>query len=193
VQALLEMALGINPTVAKAQAQALVQEAALVERRADLSPELYARVERQYGNYNFPNGAPENRLFIGLTTRFGAGLSAQSNIAAARAQHAAALTEVEAQSRTMSEQVLSDYALAVSVAARLTSMHASLKAADEVSASYDRQFLAGRKSWLDLMNAARELAQTEAQLANLQSTQVVVTWRLAAYTRGIEALTAGVK
>ena len=193
VQALLEMALGINPTVAKAQAQARVQEAALVERRADLSPELYARVERQYGNYNFPNGAPENRLFIGLTTRFGAGLSAQSNIAAARAQHAAALTEVEVQSRAVSEQVLSDHALAVSVAARLTSMHASLKAADEVSASYDRQFLAGRKSWLDLMNAARELAQTEAQLANLQSTQVVVTWRLAAYTRGIEALTAGVK
>ena len=187
-QALLEMALAVSPTVAKAQAQARVQEAVVDERRADLSPELYARIERQYGNYNFPNGATENRLFVGLNSRFGAGLSTLSNIEAARTQHAAALTEVEVQSRTVSEQVLSDYAQAVATVSRLASIQTSLKAAAEVSTSYDRQFLAGRKSWLDVMNAARELAQTETQLADLQSTQVVVTWRLAAYTRGIDAV-----
>ena len=188
VQALLEAALGVNPTVAKAQAQARVQEAVIGERRADLMPEVYARIERQYGNYNFPNGAPQNRLFIGLTSRFGAGLSTLSNIEAARTQHAAALSEIEAQSRTVSEQVLSDYALAVSTVSRLASIQASLRAAADVSTSYDRQFLAGRKSWLDVMNAARELAQTETQLADLQATQVVVTWRLAAYSRGIDAV-----
>lgn len=188
VQALLEAALGINPTVAKAQAQARVQEAVVGERRADLMPEVYARIERQYGNYNFSNGEPQNRLFIGLTSRFGAGLSTLSNVEAARSQYAAALTEIEAQSRTVSEQVLSDYSLALSVASRMASIHASLKAAEDVSASYDRQFLAGRKSWLDVMNAARELAQTETQLADLQSTQLVVTWRLDAYTRGIDTV-----
>jgi adhesin transport system outer membrane protein len=188
VQALLEAALGINPTVAKAQALARVQEAVIGERRADLAPEVYARIERQYGNYNFPNGAPENRLFIGLTSRFGAGLSSLSNVEAARTQHAAALTEIEAQSRTVSEQVLADYALAVSTVSRLASIKASLKAAADVSTSYDRQFLAGRKSWLDVMNAARELAQTETQLADLQATQLVVTWRLDAYTRGIDTV-----
>jgi len=187
-QALLEMALAVSPTVAKAQAQARVQEAVVDERRADLSPELYARIERQYGNYNFPNGATENRLFVGLNSRFGAGLSTLSNIEAARTQYAAALTEVEVQSRTVSEQVLSDYAQAVATVSRLASIQTSLKAAADVSTSYDRQFLAGRKSWLDVMNAARELAQTETQLADLQSTQVVVTWRLAAYTRGIDAV-----
>jgi hypothetical protein len=39
-----------------------------------------------------------------------------------------------------------------------------------------------------VMNAARELAQTELQWADLKATQVVVTWRLAAYTRGIDAV-----
>jgi outer membrane protein, adhesin transport system len=187
-QALLERAIGINPTVTKAQAQARVQEAVIEERRADLMPEVYVRIERQYGNYNFPNGEPQNRLFIGLTSRFGAGLSTVSNIEAARTQHAAALTEIEVQSRTVSEQVLADYALSLSAASRMASIQASLRAAEDVSASYDRQFLAGRKSWLDVMNAARELAQTETQLADLQSTQVVVTWRLVAYTRGIDAV-----
>ena len=186
--AVLERALGISPTVAKAQAQARVQEAVIAERRADLSPEVYARIERQYGNYSFANGAPENRIFIGISSRFGAGLSTLSNIEAARSQHAAALTEVEVQSRTVSEQVLADHALALSVVSRLAATNASLQATEDVSASYDRQFLAGRKSWLDVMNAARELAQTELQWADLKATQVVVTWRLAAYTRGIDAV-----
>ena len=39
-QAMLEMAIGISPTVAKAQAQARVQEAVIAERRADLPPEV---------------------------------------------------------------------------------------------------------------------------------------------------------
>ncbi len=193
VQAMLERATSISPTVAKAQAQARVQEAVIAERRADLSPEVYARIERQYGNYSFANGAPENRIFIGISSRFGAGLSTLSNIEAARSQHAAALTEVEVQSRTVSEQVLADHALALSVVSRLAATNASLQAAEEVSASYDRQFLAGRKSWLDVMNAARELAQTESQWADLKATQVVLTWRLAAYTRGIAAVTEELK
>ena len=192
-QALLDLALGINPTLIKAGAQARVQEAVVGERRADLLPEVYARIERQYGNYNFANGAAQNRLFIGLASRFGAGLSTLSNVEAARTQHVAALSEIEVQSRTVSEQVLSDHALAISIASRMAAISASLKAAEDVSSSYDRQFLAGRKSWLDVMNAARELAQIETQLADLQSTQVVVSWRLGAYTRGIDAVTQGVK
>ena len=46
-------------------------------------------------------------------------------------------------------------------------------------------------------NAQRELAQTELALADLQASQVLVTWRLALTTLGVqaalgpEALTAG--
>ena len=40
----------------------------------------------------------------------------------------------------------------------------------------------------DVMNAARELAQTEAQLSDTQAAQVVVSWRLAIGTRGLAAV-----
>ena len=63
-----------------------------------------------------------------------------------------------------------------------------MRAAADVSDSYDRQFLAGRKSWLDVMNAARELSQNETQLADLLSTQLTATWRLAIYTSGVAAV-----
>jgi len=93
------------------------------------------------------------------------------------------------QLRAVGEQVLADHALAQSADARLAAVQASLSSAQEVADSYDRQFLAGRKSWLDVMNAARELAQTETLIADLLSTQVVVSWRLHFYTRGTEAVT----
>jgi len=193
MQGVLEQAIDINPSIIKAQATARVQEVVIDEKRADLSPEVFVRAERQYGNYTFANGPPENRFFVGLTSRFGAGLSTFSSIEAARLQHNAALTDIEVQTRAVNEQVLSDYALAQSIASRIAAVYKSLSAANDVLSSYNRQFLAGRKSWLDVMNAARELTQTETQLADLHATQVVVTWRLGAYTRGIGALTEEVK
>lgn len=187
--ALLAQAADINPAVRKAQAQERVQEAVVRERRADLRPEVYARLERQYGNYNLASGAPEDRLFIGMSSRFGAGLSTLSNVEAAQSQLLAAAAEVQVQLRTVGEQLAADQAQALSVAGRIASIKAALAAGEDVSASYDRQFLAGRKSWLDVMNAARELAQTETQLAELQATELLLSWRLLAYTRGIDALT----
>lgn len=179
----------ISPTVRKAQAQARVQEAVVRERQADLRPEIYARLERQYGNYSLGSGAPEDRLFIGMSSRFGAGLSALTNVEAAQSQLTAAASEVEVQLRALGEQLVADHAQAMSVAARMVAIKGALAAGADVSASYDRQFLAGRKSWLDVMNAARELAQTEIQLAELQATELLLSWRLVAYTRGIDALT----
>ena len=187
-QVLLAQALQKSPAIQKAKAQARAQEAVVLERRAELSPEDYLRLERQYGNFNLPNSSPENRLFFGLSSRFGAGLSSLTNVEAARTQHQAALAEIEVQSRNVAEQVLTDQALALSSARRLQAVQAALNANADVSASYDRQFLAGRKTWIDVMNAARELTQTELQLADLQASLVAVSWRLAIYTLGIASL-----
>lgn len=190
-QTLLAQALALNPAVRKAQAQARAQESAIAERRADLSPEVYLRGERQYGNYVTATSSAENRVFVGLSSRFGAGLSTLSEVEGARAQYQAALAEVEAQCRAISEQVLADHALAASLEGRLDAMKASFLAAGQVAESYDRQFLAGRKTWLDVMNAARELAQSEVQLADIQATQVVVSWRLAIYTQSLPDILGG--
>ncbi len=188
---LLDQVRTTHPAVQKARAQAEAQAAAADERRADLSPEVFVRAERQRGNYALRNAPTENRLFIGVSSRFGAGLSTLSNVEAARAQYQAALEEIEVQGRAVSEQVLTDYALATSSESRLAALQSALSANEEISQSYDRQFLAGRKTWLDVMNAARELTQTELQLADTQSTRVLATWRLALHTGGMGAALRG--
>lgn len=179
---LLARAQALDPTTHRLEAQARRQETLIAEERAALSPEVYVRAERQFGNYTYRNAKPENRIFIGVSSQFGPGLSTFSNIRGARARHEAALADVDAQHRNVSEQVMADYALATESEARLQALQASLDAAGEVAKSYDRQFLAGRKSWLDVMNAARELAQLETQIADIRASQVVATWRLALLT-----------
>jgi adhesin transport system outer membrane protein len=179
-----------SPSIRKSQAFTKVQEAVLAERLAEMSPEVYLRAEQQYGNSINSVTANKRNIFLGLTSRFGAGLSNFSITQTARSQYEAALADVEIQSRLVTEQVTSDYALAVSLEIRLNSLQASLNLAEQVSESYDRQFLAGRKTWLEVMNAARELTQTEAQLADIESAQLVVNWRLAIYSKGLESALA---
>lgn len=188
---LLEQALVSSASLQKARAKVRVQEATVNELQADLLPEVYLRVERHFGNFNITNSTPENRLFVGMSSRFGAGLSGLSNMSAARGQLEAAEAEVLVQTRLINEQVLADHVLNFSIDQRLALIRASLRSGQSVYESYDRQFLAGRKTWLDVMNAARELAQTEILIADLLSTQVMTSWRLVFYTRGIEALILG--
>lgn len=189
-QQLLDKVRAINPGLHRARAQAVAQEALIAERRADLLPEVFLRAEWQNGNNTFSGSDTDQqtRLVLGFNYSPGAGLSSLSNIRNARSQHQAALAEVDALNREVAEQTLADHLLVTSLDARLEALNASLAAAGQVSASYDRQFLAGRKTWLDVMNAARELTQTQVQLADIKTARIVATWRLAINTEGLAAV-----
>ena len=54
-----------------------------------------------------------------------------------------------------------------------------------MSSSWERQFLADRKQWQDLMNSARDQAMTDTQLADAIGSQQLSAWRLAILTRGL--------
>jgi adhesin transport system outer membrane protein len=58
----------------------------------------------------------------------------------------------------------------------------ALVSSQSIQQAYDRQFVSGKKSWLDVMNAARELAQTETQLADATGGLLASSWRLGMLT-----------
>lgn len=188
LQTLLDQALSVNPTIQRAKAQTTVQEAVVAERRADLSPQVYVRAEQQFGNVSFANAGADSRVFIGVTSNFGAGLSTLTNINGARAQYEAALEEVKSQSRTVNAQVIADFTLAAASEIRLVALKESQQASEEIFKSYDRQFLAGRRTWQDTMNSVRDLINIGMQVADTQSSQILSTWRLAIYTQGVTAV-----
>ena len=176
----------ISPAVLKARAQVKVQEALLGERKADLYPELNLRLERQFGNYSSASGRSDTRVFLTLSSRLGAGLSSWSSADSAEASLQAALFQVDEQLLSLGTQLQTDAALSSQLVARIATLRASQVSVQQVFESYSRQYLAGRKSWLEVMNASREIAQGEVQLAEALASQVVVTWRLAIVALGLD-------
>lgn len=183
----LEVALAIHPSIQKARAQSQIQEAIVEENRSALMPELYVRAERQYGAFSvLTSNSFQDRVFVGLSTQLGAGLSVWSNVKAAQAKSLSAQEEVHAQILSISEQVLTDYTQAERLAEQTQALASALASQEQVMSSHDRQFLAGRKSWTEVLNAARELAQAHAQLADVKANHIAVSWRLALFVKGLD-------
>lgn len=185
-QDLLQRAQATSPSVQKLLAQARIAEEEINERRADLMPEVYVRAETQYGNYTAPGSPTLNRFFVGFSSHLGAGLSSVSQVSGAKARLDAALADVDSTRISVGEQILGDYAQVEAGRERLASLVASLESSDGISRFWGRQFIAGRKTWLDLMNAAREQAQLEAQIADARSSQLLLTWRLSILAHGLD-------
>ena len=189
-QDLLLQAHAHNPGVLKLLAQARVAQGEVAERQADLKPEVYLRAESQYGSYNAPGSPTLNRIFVGFSSHFGAGLSSMTQVSGAQARYESALADIDSTRLSLGEQIQADYAQAEAGQVRLAALVASLESSDNIARAWNRQFIAGRKTWLDVMNAVREQAQLEAQIADAKSSQLLLSWRLAIVGRGLESALA---
>jgi inorganic triphosphatase YgiF len=96
------------------------------------------------------------------------------------------LADIDSTRIGLGEQVLADFAQAEAGQARLAALQASLASSDNIARAWGRQFVAGRKTWLDVMNAVREQAQLETQIADARASQLLLTWRLNIVGRGLE-------
>jgi adhesin transport system outer membrane protein len=96
-----------------------------------------------------------------------------------------ALADIETQQRTLIEIILTDYTLLLRADARRQALQQAADLTDQVLASSDRQYLSGRKTWQDLMNIAREQVQAQLQLADMDASQLVATWRITLLTEGL--------
>jgi outer membrane protein, adhesin transport system len=190
VQTLLERAQAQNPNVVKLQAQAQAAQADIASARADLQPEVYVRAESQYGSYSVPGSPTLSRFFVGVSSRLGAGLSSLTQVGAAQARFEAAQADIDSTRLSLGEQIQADYAQAQAGQGSIAALQASLESADNITRAWNRQFVAGRKTWPDVMNAVREQAQLQAQIADARAAQLLLNWRLAIVGQGLDGALA---
>jgi adhesin transport system outer membrane protein len=179
LSALIARSVGISPSLARFRYLAQVQVISVQEAKATYMPEVFVRLESQHGNFATAGLALQNRAFIGINSRFGAGLSNASAISEATSRQAASEAELQAQTLVLQEQVMTDYAVYEQSESRQKSLSTAAEMASKTLESWNRQYLSGRKSWQDYMNSARELVQIQAQQADLESAQLIASWRLA--------------
>lgn len=173
----------IHPSLQKAAAVALVVKADVELAKSKSFPELYVRGEILNGDVT----KTTRQIYVGVTSSFGAGLSTLSSIAAAQAKLDAQEHETETRRRDIAEQVLNDVESLESQTQRLRYLEQAYNSADEFLQASERQFAAGRKSWQELMNTAREKAQTLTQLADAKTLQWLAEQRLHLLSMGINA------
>lgn len=169
-----------HPTLKKMDAQIAMAKAEKKSADAAVMPNVSLRAEHQRGSvYENTNVDNENLAYVAVSFNPGAGLSSLSNIESARYRVMQAMDERNVQEQELKDALVMDYADYTASSGQIESMQRNIAASKEVLESYGRMFVAGKRQWLDLVNASRDLTQSQITLATLRAVMVTSAYRLA--------------
>jgi adhesin transport system outer membrane protein len=172
------LSLARSPVIQRLNGVLQLQMAELEEKRAALQPEVYVRAEHQRGNYAYANASPVNRLFVGLSASTGAGLSLAHQMASIQSKRDGTLEELAAAQRNVTEAIQTDYVNVNARQSKAADLRLNLESSQELQAAWERQFTNGKKTWIDVMNAARESSQAELAWIDNDMAMRHSYWRL---------------
>ena len=145
-------------------------------RRAAMFPQLAVRLERAMGTIG------ESRALFVLQAQPGAGLSAQSGVEAALGRRESSRQAREAALRDIDERIDVDWNELQAARLRLANSEQAREMSGQVFASYTRQYVIGRKSWLDVLNAVREATQADFAVEDARAQALGASLRLRTQT-----------
>lgn len=174
----LAKAMANSVTVQRYKFEAEAAEAEAKEIRAQALPQVSFQAQRQIGNAYYPAAQGFNAYGLVVNYAPGGGLSSVATASAAMDRARAATMQVETAKRELADRLNAEYNEYEFSLLKKENLQRSANLAGDISASYDRQYLVGRKSWLDLMNSVRERAQTKVQLADAEGGLVGSSRRL---------------
>ncbi|WP_352310873.1 TolC family protein [Psychrobacter sp. W2-37-MNA-CIBAN-0211] len=164
-----------NPTVVKEHFQIESAKQGVEAQQAARYPTVYAQYEHAYYHENNEN---DGKFSLGLSYAPGAGFSNFALARASQAQVNSLVQNQEAARRNVIENIQVQYQQFVSAKDRETSLVAAVAGAQIVVSSYRRQFIAGRKSWLEVLNAVREHNDYQVQLVQTRAEMLGAFYRL---------------
>jgi adhesin transport system outer membrane protein len=166
-----------HPSVMRAQFEAKQAKSRLKVKQSEGWPQIYVRAFQPLGT--LPTSSDTGMTtFIGLRYTPGAGLSNIIEAQALETRISSAELMVLTAHRDIQQTLLSDQEEWSNTRKRIAALEKSVQGSDLVLASYQRQFQAGRKTWQDLLNAVRELAQNQYALVDAQATMMGAMYRL---------------
>lgn len=163
-----------SPALSKASADIEAAEADLASRKASLQPTIFAKAEHLWG------AVEDNRVWVGVQTALGAGLSNFSGIAAQQAQVNALKSSADSVRKNLLDTGNVEYVRYQNAQVDYLSTKKTLDNTQLVLESYQRQFIVGKRSWLEVLNMVQETHQ-----ARLTFVDSEIAARLAAYRIGV--------
>lgn len=172
-QADLALAISEHPAVIKAALEARAAQSRRQAKHAERWPQLYARLDQPLAGANTKSAA-----FVGLRYTPGAGFSTFAESQAQDSRAASIAQAVETARREALDLLRNDHDEFFSQRERAQALSSAVETSDKLLESYSRQFTAGRKTWQDLMNAVREVAQNHYALADAHAALLGAMHRL---------------
>ncbi len=171
-----ERTLAHSPTLRRMNFESEAASADIDSKRSAYMPQLALRLESSHGSVS------DNRALLVLQAQPGAGLSARSGVNAALARRESIRQTADAAQRDARQQVTLDWNEWTAARSRAENAEQARATSAEVSESYARQYTAGRKTWLDVLNAVREATQAELALVDARSQMQAAVLRLKVLT-----------
>nr|WP_241879690.1 TolC family protein [Psychrobacter sp. PraFG1]UNK06524.1 TolC family protein [Psychrobacter sp. PraFG1] len=155
-----------NPSVVKEIFQIESAKQEVKAQNASKYPTVYAEYKH---TYDYDNKEDDGQFYVGLNYQPGAGFSNFALTRASEARVNSLVQNKEAAQRNVMENIQVQYQQFASARSRELSLVSAVAGAQIVLDSYQRQFIAGRKSWLEVLNAVRELSDYQIRLVQTRS------------------------
>jgi adhesin transport system outer membrane protein len=168
------------PAVQIARFEVVSAQNRLHMKEAERWPQLYLRADKPVGNYVF-NANTSTTLFAGLNYSTGAGFSTTVEARALGQRVAKSDMNLQAAMKDIQDAVLIDREEFINAYTQIIALQQAVTDSQTVLDSFERQFQANRKTWVDLLNQVRELAQNEYALGDAQSNLMGTKLRLQLY------------
>jgi outer membrane protein, adhesin transport system len=171
-----QYALSNHPVLSRFSADIAVADAQQRAQKAALWPSL--ALQAQHTTTTAPGTIDNDSVFLTVQYQPGAGLSsfAQAEAAQARLQSVRALRA--GAERSLVQAIRVEWQSGTASSKRLANALANAKTAAEVLESYKRLFKAGKRSWYDVVNVARDLLIAEQALAEVNAQLVVTRYKI---------------
>lgn len=161
-----------QPEVRLAHEETLYARQQVEVRKAQALPQAYARIDQSL------SGRRETNAYVGINYTTGAGFSAFLEAQALDKRAQAAEQSAEAADLEARQSLTADMRELQNARLRLEALNEAVRGSETVLDSYERQFVASRKSWQELMNAVRELGQNESARVDAETQLVGALIRL---------------
>jgi adhesin transport system outer membrane protein len=106
------------------------------------------------------------------------------------AKHGGAQHEIALTQRQLSESVQSDVFNLIARQSKAEELKSNLESLNDIQTAWLRQFESGRKTWIEVMNAAQETMQGQLAMIENDSSLQLSYWRLQILAFGVARWTA---
>lgn len=184
-------ALAFSPLIRKMRSEISGLQGLEKVAKSALYPQVTLGYERRFGE--FSSNDEEEQVFLGMDFQPGAGLSARSSISVSKARRGAMQDSLLALEREIRQKVQITWREFSSSEMQLSPTKLLVESTSGIVASYLRQYVVGRKSWLDVLNAQRELVLARQSLVDHEASLIMSSYMMQILVGEINTKTVSVR